>query len=205
MRLRLMPREERFFDLFVKDAENVTAAAEMLQRMLEHYDEREVLAGRLRDAEHEGDQITHDIGHRLEQTFVTPFDREDIHALITGLDDVLDLVEEVGDTFGLYAITEPTPAARQQAGIVVQQCHQLTQALHHLHGFKDLEKFWIEIHRLENEGDVIVRRAIADLFRNGQEPMEVIKWKDLYALLEETIDACEDVANVIERIVVKHA
>jgi len=205
MRLRLMPREERFFDLFVKDAENVTAAAEMLKRMLAHYDERAVLAERLRDAEHEGDQITHDIGHRLEATFVTPFDREDIHALINGLDDVLDLVEEVGDTFGLYGITEPTPAAQQQAGIVVQQCHQLTQALNQLQGFKDLDKYWIEIHRLENEGDVIVRRAIADLFRNGQEPMEVIKWKDLYGLLEETIDACEDVANVIERIVVKHA
>ncbi|MGH2428685.1 MAG: DUF47 domain-containing protein [Candidatus Limnocylindria bacterium] len=205
MRLRLMPREERFFDLFVKDMTNVTAAAEMLQRMMEHYDEREELARRLREAEHEGDQITHDIGRRLEETFVTPFDREDIHALISGLDDVLDLVEEVGDTFGLYGIAEPTPPARQQAGIVVEQCRQLTLALGQLQAFRDLERYWIEIHRLENEGDAIVRRAIANLFRDGQEPMEVIKWKDLYGLLEETIDACEDVANVIERIVVKHA
>ena len=138
-------------------------------------------------------------------TFVTPFDREDIHSLISGLDDVLDLIEEVGDTFGLYRIEAPTATAVQQAAIIVKQCEQLHEALLHLRGFKGLEQYWIEIHRLENEGDPLVRGAIAGLFDGNPDPIEVIKWKKIYNLLEATIDACEDVANIIERIVVKHA
>ena len=205
MRLRFIPREERFFDMFVEDAANVTAAARVLEQMLLHYDDRERLASQIRDAEHTGDTLTHDIGHQLEKTFVTPFDREEIHALISRLDDVLDYIEEVADTFILYGIEAPTPLAIAQAEIIVRQCEQIQEALANLRSFKGLERFWIEIHRLENEGDRIVRRGIADLFTNGTDAVEVIKWKDVYGLLEQTIDSCEDVANVIERIVVKHA
>ena len=205
MRLRLIPREERFFDLFVADAANVLGAARLLEAMLRTYDQLERRAGEIRDAEHRGDEISHDIGRRLESTFVTPFDREEIHGLISGLDDVLDYIEEVADTFVLYGIEAPTAEAVEQASIIVRQCEQLHEALAHLRGFKGLEKYWIEIHRLENEGDQLARRAIAGLFRDSKDPIEIVKWKDVYSLLEQTVDKCEDVANIIERIVVKHA
>ena len=205
MRLRLIPRDERFFELFVDDAANVLGGARLLEAMLRSYDVLERRAGEIRDAEHRGDELSHQIGHRLEATFVTPFDREEIHALISGLDDVLDFVEEVADTFVLYRIEVPTPVAIQQASIIVQQCEQLYEALIHLRGFKGLEKYWIEVHRLENEGDQLARKAIADLFSGGGDVLEVVKWKDIYALLEATIDKCEDVANIIERITIKHA
>jgi predicted phosphate transport protein (TIGR00153 family) len=206
VRLRLIPREERFFDLFVEDAANVLGAARLFEAMLRAYDAPEARAKEIRDAEHRGDELSHEIGRRLERTFVTPFDREDIHALISGLDDVLDLIEEAADTFILYRIEAPSAAAVQQAAIVVKQCEQLHEALSHLRGFKGLEKYWIEVHRLENEGDQLARKAIADLFAEGAaNPIEVIRWKDVYALLESTIDKCEDVANIIERITIKHA
>jgi uncharacterized protein len=205
VRLRLIPREERFFDLFVDDAANVLGAARLLEAMLRTYDQLERRGGEIRDSEHRGDEISHDIGRRLESTFVTPFDREEIHALISALDDVLDHIEEVADTFILYRIDAPTSVAVQQAAIIVRQCEQLHEALSHLRGFKGLEKYWIEVHRLENEGDRLARTAIAGLFENGKKPIELIKWKDVYSLLEQTIDKCEDVANIIERIVVKHA
>jgi predicted phosphate transport protein (TIGR00153 family) len=205
VRLRLIPREERFFDLFVEDAANVLGAARLLEAMLRSYDRVESRAGEVRDAEHRGDEISHDIGRRLESTFVTPFDREEIHALISALDDVLDHIEEVADTFVLYRIDAPSAVAVQQAAIVVRQCELIHEALGHLRGFKNLERYWIEIHRLENEGDKLARTAIAELFKNGTDPIEVIKWKDVYGGLEQTVDRCEDVANIIERIVVKHA
>ncbi len=205
MRFRIIPREERFFDLFVEDAANVLGGARLLEAMLRSYDVVERRSGEIRDAEHRGDEISHDIGHRLEHTFVTPFDREDIHRLISALDDVLDLVEEVADTFVLYRIDAPTATAVQQASIIVRQCEQLHEALLHLRGFKNLEKYWIEVHRLENEGDQLVRAAIAGLFEGETDAIELVKWKEIYSLLESAVDACEDVANIIERIVVKHA
>ncbi len=205
MRLRLIPREERFFDLFVDDAANVLGGARLLEAMLRTYDVLERRAGELRDAEHRGDEISHEIGHRLEATFVTPFDREDIHGLISGLDDVLDLIEETADTFVLYRIEAPTPAAIELSSIIVRQCEQLHEALLHLKGFKGLERYWIEVHRLENEGDRVGRDAIAGLFDEEKDPIAIIKWRKAYNLLEDTIDKCEDVANIIEKIVVKHA
>ena len=205
MRVRIIPREERFFDMFVEDSANVLSAARMLEEMLRAYDDLPRRTAELRDAEHRGDEISHDIGHRLEGTFVTPFDREDIHSLISGLDDVLDYVEEVGDTFVLYRIETPSAIAVQQAAIIVKQCELLHEALLHLRGFKNLDRYWIEVHRLENEGDQVVRGAIAGLFDGKTDAIEVIKWKKIYNLLEATVDACEDVANIIERIVVKHA
>jgi predicted phosphate transport protein (TIGR00153 family) len=205
MRLPFIPREEKFFELFVEDARNVLAGARLLEQFLRSYDHRERIASQLRDLEREGDVLSHGIGQKLEHTFVTPFDREDIHQLISRLDDVLDFIEEVADTCILYKIDAPTPQALAQAEIVVKQGEEIVRALEKLRGFKNVSPHWIEIHRLENEGDRIARQAIADLFTDGADPLETIKWKDVYALLEDTIDACEDVANVIERIVVKHA
>jgi len=191
--------------MFVEDGSNVLAAARTLESFFESYADRERIAAQLRDLEHRGDQLSHEIGHKLESTFVTPFDREDIQELISRLDDVLDLIEEVADTCILYRIEEPTDVARRQAEIVTKQCIQIGDALQHLRDFKGLDQYWIEIHRLENEGDQLARQAVAALFRNGNDPLDLIKWKDVYGLLENAIDASEDVANVIERIVVKHA
>ena len=141
VRLRLIPREERFFDLFVEDAANGLAGARQLEAMLRTYDKPEVRAAEIRATEHRGDEISHDIGHRLEATFVTPFDREEIHSLISGLDDVLDHIEETADTFVLYRIDAPTAASIEAATIVVRQCELLHEALSHLRGFKGLERY----------------------------------------------------------------
>jgi hypothetical protein len=205
MPLRIFPREERFFDLFVEDAENVLAASRQLEQMLLSYDDIERRAKELFAMEHHGDELSHAIGRKLNTTFVTPFDREDIHGLISGLDDVLDLIEEVADTFILYAIPAPTPAAIQQASIIVRQCETLYEAITKLRTYQDLDRYWIEVHRLENEGDRIARAAVAGLFSDDTKPVDMIKWKDVYGLLEACIDKCEDVANIIEKIVVKHA
>jgi hypothetical protein len=205
MPIRLFPREERFFDLFAEDAANVLAAARRLEQMLRVYDDIEQRAKELFAMEHQGDELSHAIGRRLNTTFVTPFDREDIHALISAIDDVIDLIEEVADTFILYRIDAPTPASIEQAAIIVKQCEQLHEAFTKLRDFRDLDHYWIEVHRLENEGDRIARAAVASLFADKTKATELVKWKDIYGLLEECIDKCEDVANIIERIVVKHA
>jgi predicted phosphate transport protein (TIGR00153 family) len=205
VRLRLIPREERFYDLFIDDAANVLDGARQLEAMLRSYTDPEARAAEIRATEHQGDEISHDIGRRLESTFVTPFDREQIHALISGLDDVLDSIEEAADTFVLYRIDAPTPQAVELAAIIVRQAEVLYEALTKLKGFKGLDQYWIEVHRLENEGDRIVRAAIAGLFRDDADPLDVIRWNKIYDLLERAIDQAEDVANIIERITIANA
>jgi hypothetical protein len=205
MRIRLIPREERFFDMFIEDAANVLSAARHLEEMLQTYDDIEQRAKELFAMEHHGDELSHAIGKKLNTTFVTPFDREDIHALISGLDDVLDLIEEIADTFLLYQVEAPTPAAVQQSTIIRKQCEAIHEALTKLRGFQGLETYLVEIHRLENEGDRIARAAVAGLFSEKTKAIDMVKWKDIYALLEGCIDKCEDVADIVEKIVVKHA
>jgi uncharacterized protein len=205
MRLPFIPREEKFFELFIDDAANVLAGARLLGEFFRNYGERERIAAQLRDLEHRGDVISHDIGQRLNETFVTPIDREDIHALISRMDDIIDLIEEVADTCVLYRVERPTDVAMEATEIIIRQCEQLEWAMRKLRTFRGVEDHWIEIHRLENEGDRIGRQAVADLFTDSRDPLDVIKWKDVYALLEDAIDAAEDAANVIEGIVVKHA
>lgn len=172
--------------------------------MLRSWDEVERRAGEIRDAEHRGDEISHVIGHKLEATFVTPFERDDMHALISALDDVLDGIEETADTFILYKVDVPTAASVELATLIVRQCEQIHEALVHLRGFHGLDKYRIEIHRLENEGDRIGRQAIADLFEAG-DPIHIIKWRKVYNVLEETIDLGEDVADILERITLKNS
>ena len=206
MRLRLIPREERFFDLFVEDAANVLGGARLLEAMLRTYDEPEARAAEIRATEHRGDEISHDIGHRLEATFVTPFDREDIYALISGLDDVLDFIEEAADTFVLYRIEAPTATAVEQASIIVKQVELLHEALDPSRGLQgprhvlDRGPPARERGRPDRPGGD--RRAVR---RRAGTRSRSIKWKDIYGLLEATIDKAEDVANIIERITIKHA
>ena len=205
MRLPLT-REEKFFDLFMDDARNVLAAARMLEQFFRNYDERERIAGQLRDAEHAGDQISHDIGRKLEATFVTPLDREDIHALINRLDDIVDFIEEVADTCILYgidaAVVDCAAAGARSSSASASRSPPPSPSCA---ASRDWSSMWIEVHRLENEGDGIVRQAMGELFKNGKDAIEVIKWKEVTTALEKTIDGCEDAADVIEGIVVKHA
>lgn len=202
---RLIPREERFFDLFVEEAANVLDGARQLETMLRTYENPDKSAKKIRETESKGDDISRDISQRLEQSFVTPFDREEIHALIGGLDDILDLIEQVADTFVLYHITAPTKTSVKQASIVVQCCESLHQALANLRGFKGLDGYLEGVFKLESEADRLARHAIASLFDDSTKTIDVLKWKDIYSLLEDTVDKCEDVAQIIQRIVVKHA
>lgn len=202
---RLIPREERFYDLFLDSAKNALEAARALNKLMTDYRDLEERSLQVQALEHRGDEISYDIGSRLATTFVTPFDRDDIHALNSALDDVVDTIEKTVDTFVLYRIDKPTPAALQISSIIVQQCEALVGAVGKLRSFKDLKPDWVEIHRLEGEGDRVSREAIAGLFSGSMAAMDVIKWKDVYELLETGCDRCEDVADIIEQIVAKHA
>ena len=200
-----VPKDREFFDLFEEAATNVVRGADLLDQMLRNYPEQKALARDILICEQDGDRITHDIINRLNNTFVTPIDREDIILLSSSLDDIIDLTEEVADYLGLYKIEAPMEQAQRLAHILLQACRQVAEAMPRLRDFKDLDHYTIEIHRLENDGDRIVREAVASLFEGGIDPMVVIRWKDLFERLEEAIDACETVANVLQGIVIKNA
>jgi hypothetical protein len=201
----LVPRDRVFFDLFHQAGQNTLRAARLLGDMVEGWPDSSALAREILLAEQEGDRITHAIIRRLNETFVTPLDREDIYGLATQVDDIVDYTEETADFLGLYQIEAPMEQAQGMATVLVQACEQLAGALSELRGFKDLEHYWIEIHRLENEGDRLSRDAVASLFANGIDPMVVIRWKDIFAVLERAIDATETAAHTLEGIVIKNA
>jgi uncharacterized protein len=198
-------RDREFFDLFEEAGGNILRCAGLLEEMLRDYPERNDLSREILICEQEGDRITHDIIQRLNQTFVTPIDREDIYALSSALDDIVDFTEEVADYLGLYKIEAPMQQAQDLARVLHQASRQVSQALQRLRGFKDLSHYTVEINRLENDGDRIVREAIASLFDNGIDPMVVIRWKDIFERLENAIDATEHAANILEGIVIKNS
>jgi uncharacterized protein len=205
MRLSFAPRDREFFDLFEEAGGNILRAAKLLEEMLREYPEQSDLARDILICEQEGDRITHDIIRRLNETFVTPIDREDIYALASALDDIVDFTEEVADYLGLYQIEAPMEQAQRLAEVLHQSARQVSEALTRLRGFKDISHYTVEINRLENDGDRITREAMASLFDNGIDPMVVIRWKDIYERLENAIDATEHVANIIEGIVIKNS
>jgi len=204
-RFSLLPRDRTFFDLFIEAGQNTVHAATLLDRMMNHWPEEAGISREILKAEQEGDRITHDIIKRLNTTFVTPIDREDIYGLATQMDDIVDFTEEAADFLGLYKIEAPMEQATALTKVLVAACEQLAAGLEHLRDFKDLDKYWIEIHRLENEGDRISRDAVASLFSNGIDPMVVIRWKDMFAVLENAIDATETAAQILEGIVIKNS
>ena len=204
-RFSLVPKDRVFFDLFAEGAQNTLRAAKLLRDMLETWPDEGGLSRDILKAEQEGDRITHDVIQRLNTTFVTPIDREDIYALATQTDDIVDYIEEVADFMGLYHIEAPMDQAQALAEVLVKCCEQLYGLLQNLRGFKDLDHYWIEIHRLENDGDRIYRDAVASLFADRIDPMVVIRWKDIFAVLERAIDATETVAHILEGIVIKNA
>ena len=204
-RFSLLPRDRTFFDLFIEAGQNTVHASRLLDRMMGSWPEETGLGQEVLEAEHEGDRITHGIVQRLNSTFVTPIDREDIYSLATQIDDIVDFTEEAADLLGLYKIEAPMEQAVALTKVLVAACEQLAAGLEHLPEFKDLDRYWIEIHRLENEGDRISRDAVASLFSNGIDPMVVIRWKDMFAVLENAIDATETAAQIIEGIVIKNS
>jgi predicted phosphate transport protein (TIGR00153 family) len=201
----LVPRDRVFFDLFNQAGQNTVRAAKMLQQMLANWPEESGLAREILLAEQEGDRITHDLANRVNSTFVTPIDGEDIFSLAKEIDDIVDYTEEVADFMGLYRIEAAMEQSQALAEVLVKSCEQLAEALAHLRGFKNLERYWIEIHRLENDGDRIYRDAIASLFAHGIDPMVVIRWRDIFLRLERAIDATETAAHILEGIVIKNA
>ncbi len=200
----LFPREEDFFALFQKQAALVRQGCDQLHEMMRRFDDLEARAHRLKQTEHEGDLVTHEVFERLNRTFITPLEREDIHDLASGLDDVLDAVEAIGSRLVLFKVARGTPEALQLTGIVAKCGVQIEQAVANLKQFKNLMGFTIEINRLENEADTISRQVVADLFNGRHDLLDVMRWKELYGRLEGAADKCEDVANVIEAIVLKN-
>jgi predicted phosphate transport protein (TIGR00153 family) len=201
----LAPRDREFFDLFEEAGGNILRAAGLLEEMLRAFPERNELARDILICEQDGDRVTHDIIQRLNQTFVTPIDREDIYELASALDDVVDYTEEVSDYLGLYRIEAPMVQSQELARVLHACARQIAEAMPRLRGFKDISHYTVEINRLENDGDRIVREAIASLFDNGIDPMVVIRWKDIFERLEEAIDATEHVANILQGIVIKNS
>ena len=200
MTFRLLPKDIRFFELFVADGENLQAAAIALDEMVQAYDRLDERVAAIQVLEKRGDDLDREISRKLEDAFITPFDREDILELVVRLDDVVDGIQAVAETFVIYAIAAPTDEARQLTRILAAQAEQMVQALRKLDGLKDLEANLAAIHDLEHQADTLSRAAIGRLFREKWDPIEVIKWRDLYRELENAIDAAEDGAEAIERM-----
>jgi predicted phosphate transport protein (TIGR00153 family) len=198
------PREREFFDLFEEAGTNIVRASALLERLLEEWPDHGELAREVRDCEHEGDRITHDIIQRLNQTFVTPIDREDIYALASALDDIVDFIEEVSDFLGLYRIEATMDKAIEMGQILHQSARAIAGAIPRLRTFKDIHHYTVEVNRLENDGDRVLREALASLFERGIDPMLVIRWKDIFERLEDAIDSTERAANILEGIVIKN-
>ena len=199
------PRDREFFDLFEEAGSNIARAADLLDQMLSSWPDRKELGRDILVCEQEGDRITHDILHRLNNTFVTPIDREDILQLASALDDVVDFIEEAADYLGLYKIEAPMDQALRLADILHDATRQIEQAMPRLRDFRDLSHYTIEIHRLENDGDRLERMALASLFERAVDPMVVIRWKDVFERLEQAVDATEQVANTLQGIVLKNS
>jgi len=203
MRFRLIPREQSFFDLFEQLANKVQEGTDGLLDLLKNYSDLERKSARVLDIEHQGDEITHEVMRRLNTTFITPFDREDIHRLASSLDDVLDHVEAAAEYLRLHKIEQPLPQMVALAETLAQAAGVGASAMPSLRKMKGMDSYWVEINRLENEGDRLYRQTIAELFSGEFKAMDVLKWKDIIEEIEAAIDRLEDVANTIEGIVLK--
>jgi predicted phosphate transport protein (TIGR00153 family) len=204
---RLIPRETKFFDMFAEIANNVIEGAKELYKLLNDWDYQRLpeAAQRIRSLEQRGDEMTHQLLIRLNQTFITPFDREDIHHLASSLDDVLDFIYAASNRLVTYKITQPSPSAKVLAGIILKQAEELGRAVALLEKDHSLLSRCVEVNRLENEADQVAREAIGRLFDGGYDPITLIKLKELLEILEEATDKAEDAANVLETVVLKSA
>ncbi len=203
MRLSLVPKEQDYFRMFSELAANLDAAAQLLVKFMNGGDQRS-LAASILEHEHVGDKLVHDIVRRLNKSFITPIDREDIYDLVATTDEILDGIEAAADAMMLYRVGEPTEQARAQAKVIATATPILKECMDNLEKPKGLDERIIAVNSLENDGDRIQREAIASLFDGEMKCTDIIKWKDIYEMLEAAIDECEHVANVIESIVLKH-
>jgi predicted phosphate transport protein (TIGR00153 family) len=202
---QVIPRERLFYDLLEQAADGVAVGARELADLVEALPDATKQHQRIRDLEHEGDDLTHRIMATLNTTFVTPFDRQDIHRLASTLDDVLDAIEAVSDLLVLHRVEEPLPALRQQTAVLVQITKAVSREVRHLRNLSSVERDWNDINRLEREGDRIYRRATAELFSGDHPAIEVLKWKDIIDQVEDGIDRCQSISNTMESIALKYA
>ena len=198
-------RDREYFDLFEEAGRNAARTTGLLCEMLEGYPGTSRLAEEIRTCEHEGDRIVHDIMHRLNNTFVTPIDREDILALAKALDDIVDYTDEVAEYLGLYKVQRPMRQSVSLAKVLNEACGHIAEAIPRLRDFRDISHYTVEVNRLENEGDRITREAVASLFDEATDPMVVVRWKDLLERLEAAVDSTETAANILETIVIKNS
>jgi len=208
VKLPFIPREEKFFDLFQESAQNMVKAAQRLKEMVDTWEHVEGGVGEITELEHQGDTITHDIMARLHRTFVTPFDREDIALLAHVLDDVTDFIHAAADAMLLYKVDRPGQRAQELADIIVQATEEVEKVLPQLKKrivLSQVLKRCVEINRLENVADRVYRSAMAELFDDSTDMAHIIKWREIYEYMESATDRCEDVANVLEGVALKHA
>ena len=200
MAFRLIPKDVKFYDLFIADGDNLALAASRLNEMVDQFDRLEERVTEIQALEKRGDQIDDEINRRLDDAFVTPFDREDIHELVVRLDDIVDIIQAVAETLVIYDVRQPTAEAKRLAAILHEQGVELAAAMRKLDGMKNINGHLEQIHELEHEADGLSRAAVGRLFRESTDAIEVIKWRELYGSLEEAIDAAEDAAEAIERM-----
>ena len=205
MRLSLIPRKNIFFTQFSQHAQNSLEAAQALEALFVNFTDVEKKVRDIHAIEHYGDKLTHEIMRELNETFVTPLDREDIVGLASRIDDVTDVAYDVSELVQLYKVRAIRPAAIRQAQALVSATTEMVKMMGNLEGLKDLEQHWIKLHTFENEGDQIFRDAMGELFANETNAIEIIKWKDIHQLIETALDRCEDVANIVETIKIKHS
>ena len=208
MAFSLIPKDVKFAEFFERSITNTRLAAECLAELFANWDQLEQKVQEIKDKEHAGDNITHEIVSTLYKTFITPFDREDINTLAQSIDDVVDHMDKVGQSLKVYHLDKPYPPAIDMANIVLDCCRQLEQIVPSLRSpatLKNTEEYRKEIHRLENQSDTIYRRSLGELFKESNDFKYIIKWREILAHLEEAVNSCEDVAGVIEGIAVKHA
>ena len=205
MPFQVIPRERAFFDLFEQSAEGVSAGAAELVALIGALPNAADQHRRITDLEHAGDDLTHQILETLNTTFVTPFDRHDIHRLASQMDDVLDAIEAVSDLLVLHRVDTPLPGVVLQADVLVKITRRVVREVRHLRALSSVERDWSEISRMEREGDRVFRRATADLFSGDHPTLEVLKWKDIVDQMEDAIDSCESISNTIESIALKYA
>lgn len=202
-----IPREEKFFELFEESAHNAVKTAQRLKKLLDTWQNAEIMIGEITELEHEGDRITHQIMKELNRTFVTPFDREDIASLAHSLDDVTDFIHAAADAMLIYKVDQPTQRAKELAETIVQAAAEIERAvpqLRHRAQLKQILERCVEINRLENVADKVFRAAMAELFDDSKDFAHVIKWREIYEHMESATDRCEDVANVLEGVAIKH-
>ncbi len=202
---QVIPRERAFYDLLEKDGEGVAAGARELRALIADFHHADAHRERIHRLESEGDDVTHAVMELLNRTFVTPVDRQDIYRLATYLDDVLDSIEAVADLLTLHRIREPIPQLRTQADVLVEAAEAVARAVRGLRSFRERDRAWADIVRSERDGDHVYRMAVAELYSGGFGAMDVLKWRDVLEEMEAAIDRCEDVANTLESISLKHA